>query len=100
MQINLNRQAQEISTDGIGSFGELMNCMARNAEQEGLRVLQIKLNGEDVTGRDRTHLDALPLDQIRKLEVETGDPGVLARSTLFSVADFLERLLEGAAKHG
>lgn len=97
MQINLNQQTQEFSTDGIGSFGELMNCIARNAEQEGSRVLQIRLNGEDITGRDRTHLAELPLDQIRELDVETGDPAVLARSTLYSVADFLESLLKELA---
>jgi len=93
MQINLNQRPEEIPTDGIKSFGELMSLVARRAEKDGARVLQVRLNGEDITGRDRSHLEMLPLERIQELDVETGDPKVLARSMLYSVADFLEKLL-------
>ena len=100
MQINLNQKAEEVPTDGIKNFGELMTIVSRRAERGGDRVLQVKLNGEDVTGRDRSKLDEMPLAEIHDLDVETGDPKLLARSTLYSVADFLEMLLkemQGAA---
>jgi hypothetical protein len=93
MQINLNHRPEEFPTDGVRSFGELMACVARQAEREGARILKVKLNGEDVTGKDHSLLDSLPLDQIQEIEVDTGDPKVLARSSLYSVADFLEKLL-------
>jgi hypothetical protein len=101
MQINLNRQTEEIPTEGIKNFGELMTTLARRAERQGARVLQVKLNGEDVTGRDRSNLDEMPLEEVHDLDIETGDPKLLARSTLYSVADFLELLLKemhGAAE--
>jgi hypothetical protein len=36
----------------------------------------------------------MPLDDIEQLEVQTGDPRTLARSTLYSIADFLEQLIK------
>jgi hypothetical protein len=93
MQINLNHRAEEIPTEGLQYFGELMDRLVRRAEKEGSSVLKVKLNGEDITGKDRKHLDTLPLGEIQNVEVQTGDPRVLARSSLYSVADFLERLL-------
>ena len=94
MQINLNQKAEDVSTDGIRNFGELMIILSRRAERGGDRVLQVRLNGEDVTGQDRSKLDDMPLEEIHDLDVETGDPKLLARSTLYSVADFLEMLLK------
>lgn len=93
MQINLNHRAEEFPTDGVKSFGELMACLAKRAAREGDSILKVKLNGEDITGKDRTSIDPLPLDQVKEIEIQTGDPQVLARTSLYSVADFLEKLL-------
>ena len=89
MQICLNQRQQEFPTEGLHSFGDLMKYVAKKAEREGARVLRVKLNGQDITGKDRTGLEAIPLDQVRDLEIQIGDPKVLAQSTLFSVAEFL-----------
>lgn len=94
MQINLNHQAEDISTDGIQSFGELMANVARRAEKDGARIIKVKLNGEDITGKDHSLLNPLPLIEVQDLEIQTGDPKVLARSSLYSLADFLEQLLK------
>jgi hypothetical protein len=94
MQINLNHCPEEFPTDGVHSFGELMTCVSRRAARNGDSVLKVKLNGEDITGKDRAVLDLLPLEKIREVEIDTGDPRVLARTTLYSVADFLEKLLQ------
>ncbi|RJP79182.1 MAG: hypothetical protein C4524_05650 [Candidatus Zixiibacteriota bacterium] len=93
MQINLNHRAEDVPTEGVHFFGELMERVSRKAESDGARILKVKLNGEDITGKDRTDLNKLPLDEIQEVEVHTGDPRVLARSSLYSVADFLEKLL-------
>jgi hypothetical protein len=94
MQINFNHRPEEFPTDNVQSFGELMACLNKRAARDGGRILKIKLNGEDITGKDHSSLDAMPLDKILNIEVHTGDPRVLARSSLYSVADFLEKLLK------
>ncbi len=94
MLINLNHQPEEVSTEGLRSLGELMDRVSRKAEQEGSRVLKVKLNGEDITGKDRGPMNLLPLEKIEEIEIQTGDPKELARSSLYSVADFLEQLLK------
>ncbi len=94
MQINLNHQTEDVPTEGLQSFGELMDQVARQAEREGARIIQVKLNGEDITGKDHSLLHTMPLEEIQEIEVQTGDPRILARSSLYSVADFLEQLLK------
>ncbi|MCX6639279.1 MAG: hypothetical protein NTW14_02190 [bacterium] len=93
MQISVNNRVEEIPTEGIQFFGQLMERLSKQAQNEGGTVLAVKLNGSDVTGRDRSQLDELPLGDVQQLEINTGDPKVLARATLYSVADFLEKLL-------
>jgi len=94
MEVNLNNRTEEIHTDEIQYFGQLMEKLSEQAAEVGDSVLSVRLNGEDITGKDRSNLEDLPLDDIEKLEVQTGDPRQLARSTLFSVAEFLEQLLK------
>ncbi len=93
MEINLNNQKEDFPTEGIQCFGQLMESLSKRAADEGGSVLTVRLNGEDITGRDRTHLEELPLTDIEELEIQTGDPKNLARSTLYSIADFHEQLL-------
>ncbi len=93
MQISLNHSNAEIATDGIQYFGELMERVSRQALKTGEQVLRVKLNGEDLTGKDRSHLKEMPIADIQEIEIQTGDPKILARSSLYSVADFLEKLL-------
>jgi hypothetical protein len=93
MQVSLNNRFEEIPTEGIQFFGQLLEKLSLRAQDEGGSVLSVKVNGTDVTGRDRSQLDELPLGEVQQLEVNTGDPKVLARATLYSVADFLEKLL-------
>lgn len=94
MEISLNNQKEDISTEGIQYFGQLMENLAKKAAEGGDTVLSVKLNGEDVTGKDRSHLEELPIQQVEELEIQTGDPKNLARSTLYSIADFHEQLLQ------
>lgn len=93
MQISINNQVEEYPTDGIQYFGELMDGLIQKAADEGDAVLTVRVNGEDVTGKDRTHLEELPLGEIKELEIQTGDPKALALSTLESVAEFHQQLL-------
>lgn len=93
MQISLNHCNAEIATDGIQYFGELMERVSRQALKTGEQVLRVKLNGEDLTGKDRSHLKKMPIAEIQEIEIQTGNPKILARSSLYSVADFLEKLL-------
>jgi hypothetical protein len=94
MQISLNHCNAEIATDGIQYFGELMERVSRQALKTGEQVLRVKLNGEDLTGKDRSHLKQMPIAEIQQIEIQTGNPKILARSSLYSVADFLEKLLK------
>ncbi|TKJ40271.1 hypothetical protein CEE37_08060 [candidate division LCP-89 bacterium B3_LCP] len=94
MQISLNNQSEDFPTEGIDSFGQLMNTLSERAADQGDSVLEVKLNGEDITGKDKSHLEELPLGDIELLEVQTGDAKALARSTLYSVADFHQQLLQ------
>jgi hypothetical protein len=94
MQISLNNHQEEISTEGLRCFGELMDRLKEKAAEAGDTVLSVKLNGEDITGKDQSDLIELPVTDIEELEVQTGDPKQLARSTLYSIADFLEQLLK------
>ncbi len=71
-----------------------MDRLKEKAAEAGDTVLSVKLNGEDITGKDHTDLIELPVTDIEELEVQTGDPKQLARSTLYSIADFLEQLLK------
>lgn len=93
MQISLNNQTEEFSIDGLRVLGDLMQRMLDRANREGGTVLAVKVNGEDVTGKDRTELNKLPINEIEQLEIHTGDPRELAHATLYSIADFLEKLL-------
>lgn len=93
MQIRLNNRTEEFTTEGLRVLGDLMQGMLARANREGGTVLAVKVNGEDVTGKDRTELDQLPIDEIEQLEIQTGDPKELAHATLYSIADFLEKLL-------
>lgn len=94
MQISLNNQMEDFPTEGIQYFGQLMEKLTEKAAAEGGSVLSVKVNGEDLTGRDRSHLQDLPLEDIEQLEIQTGDPKELARSTMDSIAEFLEQLLK------
>ncbi len=94
MQIYLNNQSQDIPTDGIQYFGQLMEKLTEEAASEGGSVLNVRLNGEDITGRDKSNFEQMSVGEIENLEVETGDPKTLARSTLYSIADFHEQLLK------
>lgn len=94
MQINLNNRLEEIPIEGIQYFGQLMERLYEKAAEDGGSVLAVRLNGEDITGKDRSHLEELPVDDVQQLEIQTGDPKDLARSTLYSIAEFLEQLLK------
>ncbi len=93
MQISLNNQVEEFPTGDIRFFGQLMERVLEKAATAGSSVLSVELNGEDVTGRDRANLQEFPLEDINRLEITTGDPKHLARSTLYSIADFQGQLL-------
>ncbi|MFH1861456.1 MAG: hypothetical protein ABH878_01480 [bacterium] len=93
MQICLNNQIKEFPTRGLKSFGDLIDKLADEAKEEGGVILAVKLNGEDYTGKDRSHLQNIPLGEIEEVEIQMGDPKHLVRSTLYSVAEFLEQLL-------
>jgi hypothetical protein len=93
VQISLNNQVEEFPTGDIRFFGQLMEQVLEKAATEGSSVLSVELNGEDVTGRDRANLQEFPVEDIERLEITTGDPKHLARSTLYSIADFQGQLL-------
>ncbi len=94
MEIHLNNRTEEVQTEGIQFFGQLMEKLSQKAADEGAAVLSVKLNGEDITGKDRSHLEEMSVDDIQQLEVQTGNPKDLARTTLYSIAEFLEKLLK------
>lgn len=94
MEIHVNNRTEEVQTEGIQFFGQLMEKLSDKAAEEGGTVLSVKLNGKDLTGKDRSHLEEMSVDDIQQLEVQTGNPKDLARSTLYSIADFLEKLLK------
>ena len=94
MEIHVNNRTEEVQTEGIQFFGQLMDKLSEKAAEEGGTVLSVKLNGKDLTGKDRSHLEEMSVDDIQQLEVQTGNPKDLARSTLYSIADFLEKLLK------
>jgi hypothetical protein len=93
MQISFNDQIEEYPTEGMQCFGELMESLHKQAADHGDAVITIRLNGEDITGQDRSHLEELALDQVETLEVHTGDPRTLAKAALSSIAEFHQQLL-------
>ena len=93
MEINVNDQMIELSVDRFSCFKDVMEKLTEDAADMGQIIIHVNLNGEDLTGKDRSHLDNLPIEEIHEFTIRTGDPESLALSTLYNLSDFLEQLI-------
>ena len=86
-------QLQELNLDGSVPFPVLMQAIKTSMDKPEMAITCVKLNGEDITGKDWERFSDLRLEHIRNLEVETGDLEQLARETLGSLGEFITDLL-------
>jgi hypothetical protein len=93
MNITINGKAHDLGLQPGTSFPEVMSAVSRLNVVPGSGITRVKLNGEDITGRDWSHLSAMDIATIEQLEVSTGDIAVLAGDLLDSLEDFTGRLI-------
>ena len=87
-------QLQDLYLDSSISFPLVMQAINNSMDNPGIAITRVKLNGEDITGKDWERFSDLRLEQIEQLEVETGDISQLTRETLESLREFINDLLK------
>ena len=93
VRVQLNGRTEELILPPTLPFPEVMKAVGSRAQQPGVGITRVRLNGEDITGRNWNAYLHLTAGELKGLEVETGDLSQLARDTLASLQDFINGLL-------
>jgi len=92
--IKINGQPAALNLPPWASFGQVMGTIRDQTKTPGVRILRVRLNGEEITGKSWDSHLGLGLDEITDLEVETGLVSDLARETLGSLDEFIGGLIK------
>lgn len=77
------------SDPGVGTIGDVVGTVAQDLDT-ALRIINIRYNGEDITGRPERHLDQIHGGDF---ELTTARANELALETLESIGEFHEALV-------
>lgn len=91
--VQVNGQPKELHLGDEVSFDEIIETISEEAAEPGSSITNVKLNGEDITGKDWERFAHLTAGDIRNLEIETGDMEQLALETLNSLFEFTGNLV-------
>jgi len=93
MNLLINGESHSLDISPEATFGEVMLAVNRLKSSPGVGLINVRLNGEDITGADWSRFSTLVVAGIEALEVQTGQKSALARELLDSVEDFTGRLI-------
>ena len=91
--VQVNGQPKELHLGDEVSFDKIIETINEETAEQGTSITNVKLNGEDITGKDWERFAHLNISDIRNLEVETGNMKKLALDTLNSLIEFTINLV-------
>ena len=93
MELLVNGKACELSTV-TPTYGELMKQLSVQLSEGGSTIVQVNIDGVDVTGLHVEELMQLSLQEIGQISLTTGYPEQLALDTLATAEEWVARLIE------
>ena len=94
IRIQIDGKASEIDIGKKIPFRDVMQTVHDMIEIPDVSITRVCLNGEDITGKDWEGFAQLTSDSINDLQVETGNVKNLARNTLVSLCEFIDKLVD------
>jgi len=95
ISIKLNGNDLEFDHPEASTIADVIGTVAQELD-EGLRIIKVSYNGEDISGQPERHLDALNGSSV--FELETARAVDLANETLESIVEFHGALVKELGK--
>lgn len=92
MNLTINGQLDSSPMSQAFNLTEMMQSISDKHLTDGMGILRVKLDGQDITGKDWSRFAGLTAADIGDLEVQTGNKAQLAHDVLISLEDFSKRL--------
>lgn len=90
--VRINGVDQSIPT-GATIFEDFIKSLNDTLSSERKVISRILVNGQEISENDERNFNALPMDQIGEIEVETANPADLAYQTLNTLEQYVDRLI-------
>ena len=97
----INGVTKELPTDQNPSLRDLIGQIRSNHSNDSTLISTILVNGIEIDANDEQLIGAVPISELRTLEIFTAHPKEIAEETLQSLVEFtkhLEALCETVAK--
>lgn len=93
VRVQIDGQASSLDLPGKTSFEDVMKGLTDAVKTSNQTITSVRMNGEDITGKDWESYSDLTAQGIDEIVVETGDVNSLALETLLSLDEFIAKLI-------
>ncbi|MBC8478714.1 hypothetical protein H8D51_04140 [bacterium] len=97
MELMVNGKTCELAAV-TSTYGELMKQLSLQLSEGGSTIVQVEIDGVDLTGVHEEELMQLPVAEIGRLVLTTGYPEQVALDTLKTAKEWVGRLIEEIEK--
>lgn len=97
MELMVNGKTCELAAV-TSTYGELMKQLSLQLSEGGSTIVQVEIDGVDLTGVHEEELMQLPVAEIGRLVLTTGYPEQVALDTLKTAEEWVGRLIEEIEK--
>lgn len=98
MNVSIDGKPCMLGLPQDATFPEIMAAVGKIESASNIGITRVCLNGDDITGKDWTHLATVASSSINQLDVETGSVPNLAHEMIDSLEDFSGRLVTELAR--
>ncbi len=98
MNVTIDGKSFDLGLHGEATFPEIMAAVNKVDSAVNVGITRVRLNGDDITGKDWSHLSDVAGSSIELLEVQTGNVPGLANEMIDSLEDFSGRLVTELAR--